>query len=147
MSYTAGQVSDKISELRGRITVFQKLREQIRNNYLPSDGGAPELKMARSDGMPVTTSHFRAVLEDLQEKVDQLNEELQQWEEMVFGPSQIAEEPEVVDVEPAEDTEDEEADTEDAFRVDETPIVPLKKNKEKNRGKARRSGSHQSATK
>lgn len=84
---TAGAASDKISELRSKLAVYQAWMENLRVNYLPCDAGAPEIQLTREDGGLVNEKHFTAVLEELGEKCEELKEELEQWEGLVFEPA------------------------------------------------------------
>jgi len=81
---TAGAASNKISELRSKLAIYQAWIDTIHNNYMPSDGAKAEATIERDDGMPCTEEHFTSVIVDIQEKINEVREELVQWEGLVF---------------------------------------------------------------
>ncbi len=87
MAITARAAADKISELRSKLAVYATWTETIKVNYMPSDGGAPEVRIHREDGGAVTEDHLIAVLDDIETKCDELRAELAEWESLVFEPS------------------------------------------------------------
>lgn len=90
---TAGAASEKINELKSKIAIYNSWEELINANYLPNDGGSPEAHVVRDDGVTAAPAHFKSVLVDLEEKRDELRNELEEWENLVF-------EPKVADVTP-----------------------------------------------
>jgi hypothetical protein len=84
MPITAGAASAKISELRSKLAIYDALKDVIRANYMPSDGGAVELRLARQDGTSVSPSHFEAVMAELDERAMEVISELDEWEGMTF---------------------------------------------------------------
>lgn len=88
MPITARAASDKISELRSKLAVYHTWRETIEANYLPSDGGTPEVRITREDGGNVTEAHLESVIEEITEKCTELQQELDEWEALVFEPKQ-----------------------------------------------------------
>ncbi len=86
MSITAGAASNKISELRSKLAVYDAWVDLIRQNYLPSDGGPPETPLMRDDGGRVTPEHFQSVMEDIETRCSEIREELAEWEGLVFEP-------------------------------------------------------------
>jgi hypothetical protein len=84
MTITAGAASDKISELRSKLAIYDALKDVIRANYMPSDGGVVELRLARQDGTSVSPSHFEAVIAELEERAVEALTELDEWEGMTF---------------------------------------------------------------
>ena len=53
---------------------------------MPCDGGAPEVRIERDDGGAVNEAHLRAVLKDVEDKCEEIREELTEWENLVFEP-------------------------------------------------------------
>jgi hypothetical protein len=88
MPITAGAASNKITELRSKLAIYKNWVETIRANYLPCDGGDAEIRITRDDGGSCVESHFLAVIADVEEKCDEIREELAQWEGLVFEPAQ-----------------------------------------------------------
>lgn len=86
MQITAGAASDKISELRSKLAIYASMVELIHANYMPGDGGAPEVRITRPDGGTATGPHFESVLEDIEIKCAEIREELAEWEGLVFSP-------------------------------------------------------------
>lgn len=93
---TAGEVADTISEIRSKIRVYETLCDQIKANYLPSDGGPAELRIERADGAFVTQTHMESVLGEFEERITTLQGELEEWEQLPFQTNEAAteEEPE-----------------------------------------------------
>jgi uncharacterized membrane protein len=83
---TAGAASEKINELKSKLAIYKSLVELIHANYIPSDGGAAEVRITRDDGGSATDAHFASVLEDIEGKCVELREELAEWEGLVFSP-------------------------------------------------------------
>lgn len=100
MPITAGALAQKISELQSRVTVQEKLREILKQNYMPSDSGPGELAMIRSDGFPIVRAHFELSIADIDERIDMLNAELEEWTSLIFDDSK----PKVALVAPPEAT-------------------------------------------
>lgn len=86
-SITAGAASNKISELRSKLAIYRNWVETLRANYMPSDGGRAEAQILRDDGGTCSEAHFHAVIEDIEEKAAEVQEELAQWEGLVFEPA------------------------------------------------------------
>lgn len=86
MPITAGKASEKISELRSKLAVYDTLTELIHANYVGSDSGRAESRIDRPDGHVVTEAHLFSVLEDFESRQGELREELKQWEDLVFEP-------------------------------------------------------------
>jgi hypothetical protein len=84
MPTSAGAAAAKISELKSKLAIYDTIKDVIRANYLPSDGGAAELRVMRADGSSAAPDHFDSVLADLDEKSDELLQELRDWEGMML---------------------------------------------------------------
>lgn len=84
MPITAGVASEKINELKSKLAIYGSWVELIHANYMPNDGGAPEVRITREDGGTATEAHFESVLEEIEEKCVELREELASWEGLVF---------------------------------------------------------------
>lgn len=110
MKTTAGDVAEIISTIRSKVRVYEAFVQHIRTNYLPSDAGASELQLERKDGARVTPKHFEAVLTECEDKLEELNAELAQWEGLPVGTRASAEdeESEEDDGEPEEELGEEE---------------------------------------
>lgn len=121
MAITAGQISDKISELRSKIAVWQHLISLLTANYMSATDAAAELKLPRDDGATVTPLHFDAALDDLNQLVSKARDDLETWSSLVFD----------------------EAET----REVETPKVPETKKVKNEPGKAIRGNQHRAASK
>lgn len=103
MPITAGAAAAKIIELRSKLAVYDSFIELIRANYMTCDSGKPEVTITRDDGGNVSESHFAAVIEDIEATKQGLEEELQEWEGLIFEPKSA----EVRELRPS--TDDEEA--------------------------------------
>lgn len=79
---TAGDIAETLSELRSKIRVFEAFCDQIKANYLPSDGGAAELRLERVDGAFVTQLHMESVLSEFEERIVALQGELEEYEQL-----------------------------------------------------------------
>lgn len=99
MPITAGEISDTISLLRSKIRVYETWKTLIQANYMPYEGAGAEARIDRPDGAVVTEKHFAAVIEEVVERIEELQSELAEWEGLVFDSTS---EP------PEDDTEDEE---------------------------------------
>ncbi len=95
MTITAGAASDKISELKSKLAVYKHWHELIEASYMPGDAPTPEVKLFRDDGGAVSEDHFKSVLEDIDQKCLELEQELSEWQGLVFQP--------VADVRPIND--------------------------------------------
>ena len=84
MPTSAGAAAAKISELKSKLAIYETLKDVIKANYLPSDGGSAELRVMRADGSSAAPDHFNSVLEDLDEKSEELAQELRDWEGMMI---------------------------------------------------------------
>jgi hypothetical protein len=87
MPITARAAADKIDELRSKLAIYTTWSEVIHASYLPSDGGSPEVRIAREDGGSVREQHLRSVLDDIEQKQAELREELGEWESLTFEPA------------------------------------------------------------
>lgn len=119
MALTAGAVADKMSELRSKIRAFEYFLEQIDANYLPSDAGAAELKLARDDGAVVVPKHWESVKLDISERVSTYQEELEQIESLVFRLDD-------------DDNDEEEAEEEQEPAVEKKPVASVAARKDDN---------------
>jgi hypothetical protein len=132
---TAGEIADTISLLRSKIKVYETLKQNLQANYMPSDGGPAEIRIERKDGAVVTSTHLATVVNEFDEKIEELHEELREWEGLRFAPPS------------AEDAEEESEDEE------EPEPAPVKKHQQKAQGKknanpqVRGIGSNQSSSK
>lgn len=86
MAITAGAASNKISELRSKLAIYDAWVELLQQNYLSSDSGPPETPLFRQDGTRVPDVHFFSVMEDIEARCVELREELAEWEGLVFEP-------------------------------------------------------------
>lgn len=86
-AYTAGGVADKISELRSKVAVYETLISLIKANYLSGDAGPGELRIMRKDGATVMDDHLKLTVGDIDEKIELLKEELEEWENLTFSPA------------------------------------------------------------
>lgn len=130
-SFTAAAVTDTISKLRSKIAVYKTVISQLRANYMSSDAGPGELRIQRDDGGIVVDSHLQETVEDLEERVESLAEELEEWENLTFNPQLTTGEPEA----PAE-------------KVQSVAAVAIAKQKKKEAPDAtRRTGKNQPAAK
>lgn len=84
MPITAGAASAKINELRSKLAIYDVLKDVMRANYIPSDGGAVELRLLRPDGTSVSPAHFVSVIAELDERAQEVAGELEEWEAMTF---------------------------------------------------------------
>lgn len=126
--YTAGEIADKISELRSKVAVQETLISQLRANYMSSDAGAGELRIQRQDGAVVPDHHFQVCIKDMDTMINELRGELEEWESLTFNTGPVE-----VEVEEEDD------------EVEEP--VAISKKKEKRNVPAKRPNQHQAAAK
>lgn len=79
---TVGQITDKISELRSRVAIYDGLILHIQSNYIRSDHGPAEMRFTREDNAFVSQGHLESATQSFYAEIDQLRAELQQWENM-----------------------------------------------------------------
>jgi hypothetical protein len=93
---TAGALAEKIVELKSRITVQEKLKEILLQNYMPSDSGLGEQTMFREDGAPIGRNHLSIAIDDIDERIETLRMELHDFEEMPIAERKVVEAPKLV---------------------------------------------------
>lgn len=79
---TAGQLANKILELRSKIAVTEGVILYLTANYLPTrEGSVPsDLTFTNADGSTVSETHVGLVVADYVEHLDQLRADLEKWE-------------------------------------------------------------------
>lgn len=82
MTIKAGTVVDKISGIRSKISVFEGLVLYLRTNYLSSDSGNAEMRFTRSDYATVPENHVEASIHELEAKIGEFRDELEEWENL-----------------------------------------------------------------
>jgi hypothetical protein len=79
---TVGQITDKISEIRSKIAVYEGTVLHLKANYKSTDAGPAEMHFTRSDGAIVPEEHIDRFIDDTVFVVDGLRAELSQWENL-----------------------------------------------------------------
>lgn len=82
MTVKAGTVVYKISEIRSKISVFEGLVLYLRTNYLSSDSGEAEMRYTRTDYATVPEAHVEMSIHELEAKIGEFRDELEQWENL-----------------------------------------------------------------
>lgn len=91
MPIKASTVLDKISEIRSKISVFEGLILYLRTNYLSSDTGDAEMRYTRSDHASVPEAHVEATIHELETKISEYRDELEQWENLELDAEETVE--------------------------------------------------------
>lgn len=82
MAITAGNALSKISEIRSKIAIFEGLIMYLRANYVSSDAGEAEMRFTRSDYATVPEKHVEVSVHELQEQIENMQRELEEWESL-----------------------------------------------------------------
>lgn len=85
---TAGQLANKISELRSKIAVISAVIQYITANYMPSRDKQkipPEMFFTREDGAAVGSNHVVLCVDDFDAQRTQLQAELEELENTPVG--------------------------------------------------------------
>lgn len=77
---TVGQINEKISELRSKISVTEGVVLYLKTHYMPSDGSQAEMHFTRTDYGKVPPRHIEKTIADYVEYLDALRVELHQME-------------------------------------------------------------------
>jgi hypothetical protein len=91
MSIKAGTVVDRISGIRSRISVFEGLVLYLRTNYLSSDSGNAEMRFTRSDYATVPEPHVESSIHELEAKIGEFRDELEEWENLSLDAEETVE--------------------------------------------------------
>jgi hypothetical protein len=86
MPISAGNIIDKISELRSKVAAYEGLVLHLRSNYMSIDeDGEPELRFHRGDYAPVPEQHIELVISEIEALVRELREQQVEWESITVS--------------------------------------------------------------
>lgn len=105
---TINALFEQVASSRSRMAVYRMLITHMRTCYKKTDAGPAELRVARDDGAIVTERHIEQAIIEMEERVQVLESEIDEIQEMIIEPDEPEPAPaEPVLPEPKEESEDE----------------------------------------